>query len=392
MALADRWLLPDGIMELLPPQARQVELMRRKVLDLYDSWGYDLVMPPIAEHLESLLTGVGHDLDLNTFKVTDGISGHTLGVRADMTPQVARIDAHRLRTEGPSRLCYCGSVLHTHPTNMLASRNPVQLGAELYGHAGPDSDVEVIALMLETLSAVGVAGPISLDLGHVAVFSRLMRLCQLNQQQQADYQDMLQRKALPEIDRFVAALGLDDRSTTWLQTLPRLNGSVDVLARARDLFASDVELVRAVDALDTLAQRVVLRCEGVSTYFDLSELRGYHYHTGVVFAAYTPSYGQALAKGGRYDNIGRDFGRARPATGFSADLKTLIDLSASRPAANTNAVLAPAGEDQTLQQAIRLLRTSGERVVQQLDGEISEPGRFRRQLVPKGGDWVVIDL
>jgi ATP phosphoribosyltransferase regulatory subunit len=392
MALADRWLLPDGIMELLPPQARQVELMRRKVLDLYDSWGYDLVMPPIAEHLESLLTGVGHDLDLNTFKVTDRISGHTLGVRADMTPQVARIDAHRLRTEGPSRLCYCGSVLHTHPANMLASRNPVQLGAELYGHAGPDSDVEVIALMLETLSAVGVAGPISLDLGHVAVFSRLMQLCQLNQQQQADYQDMLQRKALPEIDRFVAALGLDDRSTTWLQTLPRLNGSVDVLARARDLFASDVELVRAVDALDTLAQRVVLRCEGVSTYFDLSELRGYHYHTGVVFAAYTPSYGQALAKGGRYDNIGRDFGRARPATGFSADLKTLIDLSASRPAANTNAVLAPAGEDQTLQQAIRLLRTSGERVVQQLDGEISEPSRFRRQLVPKGGDWVVIDL
>lgn len=392
MALADRWLLPDGIMELLPPQARQVELMRRKVLDLYDSWGYDLVMPPIAEHLESLLTGVGHDLDLNTFKVTDRISGHTLGVRADMTPQVARIDAHRLRTEGPSRLCYCGSVLHTHPANMLASRNPVQLGAELYGHAGPDSDVEVIALMLETLSAVGVAGPISLDLGHVAVFSRLMQLCQLNQQQQADYQDMLQRKALPEIDRFVAALGLDGRSTTWLQTLPRLNGSVDVLARARDLFASDVELVRAVDALDTLAQRVVLRCEGVSTYFDLSELRGYHYHTGVVFAAYTPSYGQALAKGGRYDNIGRDFGRARPATGFSADLKTLIDLSASRPAANTNAVLAPAGEDQTLQQAIRLLRTSGERVVQQLDGEISEPGRFRRQLVPKGGDWVVIDL
>ncbi|MET4000022.1 ATP phosphoribosyltransferase regulatory subunit [Marinobacterium sp. MBR-109] len=392
MALADRWLLPDGIMELLPPQARQVELMRRKVLDLYHSWGYDLVMPPIAEHLESLLTGVGHDLDLNTFKVTDRISGHTLGVRADMTPQVARIDAHRLRTEGPSRLCYCGSVLHTHPANMLASRNPVQLGAELYGHAGPDSDVEVIALMLETLSAVGVAGPISLDLGHVAVFSRLMQLCQLNQQQQADYQDMLQRKALPEIDRFVAALELDDRSALWLQTLPRLNGSVDVLARARTLFASDAELVQAVDALDALAQRVVQRCDGVSTYFDLSELRGYHYHTGVVFAAYTPSYGQALAKGGRYDNIGRDFGRARPATGFSADLKTLIDLSASRPAANGNAVLAPAGEDQTLQQAIRLLRASGERVVQQLDGEISEPGRFRRQLVPKGGDWVVIDL
>jgi len=392
MALADRWLLPDGIMELLPPQARQVELMRRKVLDLYDSWGYDLVMPPIAEHLESLLTGVGHDLDLNTFKITDRMSGHTLGVRADMTPQVARIDAHRLRTEGPSRLCYCGSVLHTHPANMLASRNPVQLGAELFGHAGPDSDVEVIALMLETLSVVGVQGPISLDLGHVAVFSRLMQLCQLNQQQQSDYQEMLQRKALPEIDRFVAALGLDARATGWLQTLPRLNGSANVLVQARELFAEDAELVQAVDALDMLAQRVVQRCEGVSTYFDLSELRGYHYHTGVVFAAYTPSYGQALAKGGRYDNIGRDFGRARPATGFSADLKTLIDLSASRPVASGNAVLAPAGEDNRLQQAIRRLRADGERVVQQLDGEISEPGRFRRQLVLKGGDWVVTDL
>jgi ATP phosphoribosyltransferase regulatory subunit len=392
MALADRWLLPDGIKELLPPQARQVELMRRKVLDLYDSWGYDLVMPPIAEHLESLLTGVGHDLDLNTFKVTDRVSGHTLGVRADMTPQVARIDAHRLRTEGPSRLCYCGSVLHTHPANMLASRNPLQVGAELYGHTGPDSDVEVIALMLETLFAVGIRGVISLDLGHVAVFSRLMQLCRLEPQQQEDYQSMLQRKALPEIDHFVSALGLESQLKHWLQTLPRLHGSADILIKARELFAADEELVQAIDALDLLAKRVVQRCEGVSTYFDLSELRGYHYHTGVVFAAYTPSYGQALAKGGRYDNIGRDFGRARPATGFSADLNTLIDLAASESIDTDCAVLAPAGEDPVLQLAIRQLRASGERVVQQLDGESFEPGRFRRQLVLKGGDWVVTDL
>jgi len=309
-----------------------------------------------------------------------------------MTPQVARIDAHRLRTEGPSRLCYCGSVLHTHPANMLASRNPVQLGAELFGHAGPDSDVEVIALMLETLSVVGVSGPISLDLGHVAVFSRLMQLCQLDPQQQADYQDMLQRKALPEVDRFVETAVVDERQALWLRTLPRLNGSADVLARARTLFAEDVELVQAVDALEQLAQRVVQRCEGISIYFDLSELRGYHYHTGVVFAAYTPSYGQALAKGGRYDNIGSDFGRARAATGFSADLKTLIDLAVSVPAPNEQAILAPAGEESSLQQAIRQLRASGERVVQQLNGEISEPGRFRRQLVLKGSDWVVTDL
>lgn len=392
MALADRWLLPDGIMELLPPQARQVELMRRKVLDLYHRWGYELVMPPIAEHLESLLTGVGHDLDLNTFKVTDRMSGHTLGVRADMTPQVARIDAHRLRTEGPSRLCYCGSVLHTHPANMLASRNPLQLGAELYGHAGPDSDVEVIALMLATLDEVGVQGRISLDLGHVGVFSRLMQVAGLSRVEQDDYQDMLQRKALPEVDRFVAGLTLDEGLRGWLRELPRLNGGAQVLARARALFAADAELVAAVDYLDDLAARVLARCPDIDTYFDLSELRGYHYHTGIVFAAYTPSFGQALAKGGRYDNIGRDFGRARPATGFSADLKTLMDLSGTLAEQTEDVILAPAGEDPSLQAAIAELRRAGHRVVQRLEGEADCDRRCRRQLVLQAGDWVLADL
>ena len=394
MALADRWLLPDGIMELLPPQARQVELMRRKVLDLYHRWGYELVMPPIAEHLESLLTGVGHDLDLNTFKVTDRISGHTLGVRADMTPQVARIDAHRLRTEGASRLCYCGSVLHTHPANMLASRNPLQLGAELYGHAGPDSDVEVIALMLATLTEVGVQDRISLDLGHVGVFSRLMELCGLEPQQQADYQDMLQRKALPEIDRFVAGLStLDAQACEWLSALPRLNGGAAVLDRARTLFAADTELLAAVDYLADLAARIGARCADVDTYFDLSELRGYHYHTGIVFAAYTPRFGQALAKGGRYDNIGRDFGRARPATGFSADLKTLMDLSGQLADQAEDVILAPAGEaEEGLQAAIAQLRQSGKRVVQRLEGEVDCDDRYRQQLVREGSDWVLIGL
>ena len=393
MALADRWLLPDGIMELLPPQARQVELMRRRVLDLYHLWGYELVMPPIAEHLESLLTGVGHDLDLNTFKVTDRLSGHTLGVRADMTPQVARIDAHRLRTEGPSRLCYCGSVLHTHAANMLASRNPLQLGAELYGHAGPDSDVEVITLMLATLDEVGVQGRISLDLGHVGVFSRLMELCGLDAQQQSDYQDMLQRKALPEIDRFIAELEqLTEAVRTWLRELPRLNGGMVVLERARTLFATDEALLASVDYLADLAQRINTRAPEVDCYFDLSELRGYHYHTGIVFAAYTPRFGQALAKGGRYDNIGRDFGRARPATGFSADLKTLMDLSGQLAEQADSVVLAPAGEADGLQSAIAELRLAGKRVVQQLEGETDCGGRYRQQLVREGSDWVLNDL
>lgn len=392
MALADRWLLPDGIMELLPPQARQVELMRRKVLDLYHRWGYELVMPPIAEHLESLLTGVGHDLDLNTFKVTDRISGHTLGVRADMTPQVARIDAHRLRTEGASRLCYCGSVLHTHPANMLASRNPLQLGAELYGHAGPDSDVEVISLMLATLDEVGVQGRISLDLGHVGVFSRLMQVADLSAQQQDEYRDMLQRKALPEIDRFVADLDASESLCSWLSALPRLNGGMAVLARARELFAADAELMKAVDYLAELAARIAARFPAVDTYFDLSELRGYHYHTGIVFAAYTPSFGQALAKGGRYDNIGRDFGRARPATGFSADLKTLMDLSGQLVEQAEGVILAPAGEAEDLQSAIAELRQAGKRVVQRLEGEADCDGRYSQQLALTGGEWVLVDL
>lgn len=393
MALADRWLLPDGIMELLPPQARQVELMRRKVLDLYHRWGYELVMPPIAEHLESLLTGVGHDLDLNTFKVTDQVSGHTLGVRADMTPQVARIDAHRLRTEGPSRLCYCGSVLHTHPANMLASRNPLQLGAELYGHAGSDSDVEVISMMLETLREVGLEATISLDLGHVGIFSRLMELCQLTAEQQADYQDMLQRKALPEVDRFVAGINSGSEQTReWLRELPRLNGSEAVLERAGQLFGHDAALAEAIRYLGGLAARVKARYPEVEAYFDLSELRGYHYHTGVVFAAYTPEYGQALAKGGRYDNIGEDFGRARPATGFSADLKTLLDLAGCLELPSESVIFAPAGDAEGLQAAIAALRSAGERVVQQLDGETISNGQTGRHLVAEAGAWVVKDL
>lgn len=393
MALADRWLLPDGIMELLPPQARQVELMRRKVLDLYHRWGYELVMPPIAEHLESLLTGVGHDLDLNTFKVTDQVSGHTLGVRADMTPQVARIDAHRLRTEGPSRLCYCGSVLHTHPANMLASRNPLQLGAELYGHAGADSDVEVISMMLETLREVGLQGVVSLDLGHVGIFSRLMELCELSADQQAEYQDMLQRKALPEVERFVADLTAgNERTRDWLRQLPRLNGSASVLDRAQVLFGHDEALSEAIAYLGELAQRVKVRYPEVDAYFDLSELRGYHYHTGVVFAAYTPQYGQALAKGGRYDNIGQDFGRARPATGFSADLKTLLDLAGCLEMSVEPVIVAPAGEPEGLQAAIAVLRAEGQRVVQQLGGEANSEGQAGRYLVAEGGAWVVKDL
>lgn len=391
MALADRWLLPEGVQELLPPQARRVELLRRRLLDLYQHWGYEQVMPPVLEHLESLLTGVGRDLDLNTVKVTDQISGHTLGVRADITPQVARIDAHRLRESGATRLCYCGSVVHALPAQPLASRNPLQLGAELFGHSGIESDVEVISLMVETMHAVGVKQDLSIDLGHVGVFTGLMEVAQLSVAEKDQYLDILNRKALPELTDFVASLQVEESVKSSLAALPTLNGGAEVLVKARELFAdAPAQVLEAIDYLEQLAQRIALRFPELDQYFDLSELRGYNYHTGIVFAAYTPAFGQAIAKGGRYDEIGRDFGRARPATGFSADLKTLVELS-SDVLQTAQQVLAPAEEDSALLAKVGQLRSEGVRVIYALPG--AEPAsECTAELVLRDGEWVVIDL
>jgi len=388
MALADRWLLPDGMKELLPPVAREVELVRRRMLDLFDSWGYELVMPPAAEHLESLLTGVGRDLGLQTFKVTDEISGHMLGIRADITPQVARIDAHRLRSDGVSRLCYCGSVLHTRPVNMLASRNPMQLGAELFGHEGVDSDAEVISLMLETLVASGIKGSINLDLGHVGVFTHLVQSAGLSKEQTEAYIDILQRKALPELTPFVEQLELNSTLADRLCALARLNGGYEALDRASSLFSDTPAIVNAIEHLRQLSERVSASHPDVGFYFDLGELRGYNYHTGVVFAAYSPRFGQALAKGGRYDQIGADFGRARAATGFSTDLKTLVMLALDTTVSPRASIAAPADTDALLQDEIRKLRAQGERVVTQLAGA-SLPEHCDRQLVKNGTEWVL---
>lgn len=391
MALADRWLLPEGVKEILPPEAGQIEAMRRRLLDLFDSWGYELVLPPLVEHLDALLTGVGGELDLNTFKLTDQLSGHTLGIRADITPQVARIDAHRMRNQGPNRLCYCGSVLHARSAQPLAPRNPLQIGAELYGHAGVDSDVEIIALMIATLQSAGVCQELSLDLGHVSIFRELMKEAGLTDAQQTEYQGMLQRKALPEVDRFLNELDVDARQLDRLSELPRLHGGLDVLARARTLFSDATQpVLDAIDYLEELASRVAKRFPDLDLYFDLSELRGYNYHTGVVFAAYTPVYGQAIAKGGRYDDIGRDFGRARPATGFSADLKTLADLALVTKDAPV-LVSAPAGEDAKLLAKIDELRAQGVRVVQSLSG-MDRAEKGGAELVLVNGEWAVSGL
>jgi len=322
----ERWLLPEGVEELLPAQAARVERLRRELLDLFARWGYELVIPPLIEFTDSLLIGLGKDLDLQTFTLTDQLSGRLLGVRSDITAQTARIDAHSLRREGPVRLCYAGSVLHTRRRSPFASRSPIQLGAELYGDASAESDLEVVCLMLETLRRLGVR-EVTLDLGHVGIFRELMRELALPRTVREALFDALQYKSAPAIAALVDAADLEPADAALLRRLASLSGGADVLVQARELFAERAPAAcAALDELTALAGRIGARAPGVTLHFDLCELHGYHYHTGLVFAAYVGGQGEAVANGGRYDDIGRVFGRARPATGFSFDLKTLLGV------------------------------------------------------------------
>ncbi len=385
-------MLPDGVKEILPTEAWQVEALRRKLLSLFDSWGYDLVMPPMIEYLESLLTGTGNDLALNTFQVTDQLTGRMMGLRADTTPQVARIDAHSLNHQSPSRLCYANSVLHTIPANMLTGRSPLQIGAELYGHAGVASDIEVISLMLESLQLAQLGQPLTLDLGHVGVYRALVERAELGADDEAELFALLQKKSLTELDALLARLPLSDSQRQAFRLLSRLNGGSDTIDRARAALLDDYpEMVAVLDDLQAIAEAVEQRFPSVTLYFDLAELRGYNYHTGVVFAVFIPSHGQPLAKGGRYDEIGKVFGRARPATGFSGDLKVISELAVDH-AKRRGAVLAPAEGGSALGAAISALRDQGERVMQELPGaaiDLAEVGCDRR-LVLRDGDWCVV--
>ncbi|MFA7097031.1 MAG: ATP phosphoribosyltransferase regulatory subunit [Gammaproteobacteria bacterium] len=394
MTARDRWLLPEGIEEVLPPRAEHLERLRRRLLDLYQSWGYELVMPPFIEYLESLLTGTGTDLDLQTFKLTDQLTGRLMGVRADMTPQVARIDAHRLKRDVPVRLCYLGTVLRTRPEGFAGSRGPLQVGAELFGHAGIESDVEVLCLMLETLAMTGIE-QVHVDLGHVGIFRGLARAAELAPEQEAVLFDALQRKARPEIEEFLARYAISAGHARMLESLVELNGGTEVLGEARRVLKeADAEVQEALDYLERMARAVQGCLPSVPLYFDLAELRGYHYQTGVVFAAFVPGHGQEIARGGRYDEIGRVFGRARPATGFSADLKTLVALGRdeSRGTA-TCGIFAPASDDPLLRARVRELRAQGERVVFALPGQAGGAREMNcnRVLERRGAEWVVVD-
>lgn len=393
MATVDRWLLPDGIEEVLPVEAARIEAARRQVLDLFQRWGYELVITPHVEFLESLLTGAGQELDLRTFKVTDPLSGRQMGLRADITPQVARIDAHTLRRTGPSRLCYAGSVLHAKPRALSTSRSPIQLGAELYGDASAASDIEVISLMLETLAQVEVADP-HMDLGHVGIYRGLARAAGLSGETEQALFDALQRKAVDEVACLTETL--DPELGVMLQALTGLCGGREVLHEAERVLARAPEAVRqALNTLIRIADTLTARYPQLPLYFDLGELRGYHYHTGIVFAAFVPGVGGSIAQGGRYDDIGADFGRARPATGFSADLKTLVELGAVPVASRAAGVWAPADASVALWQAVCSLRRGGERVVQALDGQTLEAARGAgcdRGLVERNGEWQVEPL
>lgn len=368
MSIKQRWLLPEGINELMPNEATQLELLRRQLLDRMQSWGYQLVFPPLVEYLDALLTGAGKTLDLQTFKLTDQMSGRLMGIRADMTPQVARIAAHNLREqEGILRLCYIGSVLHTLPQGQGTSRNPIQLGAEIYGHAGPESDMEILQLMIETVTVSHTAPSLLLDIGHVGIYRGLAQHAGLNGEQEQALFSALQRKALSEIATLLTAYQLSAESHDMLLVLAELNGGIEVLEAAQQRLKQAPESVKqALATLQIIGDMVAKRLPNITLNFDLAELRGYHYHTGVVFAVYQAGSSQAIAMGGRYDDIGKDFGHAQPATGFSLDLKTLVDQLPTYTNENKKITSVAWSDDDVQKQKIEQLRSQGEVVIYQL--------------------------
>jgi ATP phosphoribosyltransferase regulatory subunit len=381
------WLLPEYIQDMLPDEAWRIESIRRDVLELLRRSGYQLVSPPLLEYAESLLINDSEDMDLRSFKLVDQLSGRTLALRADITPQVARIDAHLLNRQGVTRLCYAGSVLHTQPAGLMRTREPLQIGAELYGHSGIESDLEVQRLMLQTLALVGIEG-VYLDLGHVAVFRSLVMRASISATQEAELFNALQRKDVPALRGLVAGLPQDVQAA--FLALPQLYGGVEVIARARAVLPAYPEVTAALNELEQAAAHLKTLAHEIG--IDMAELRGYHYHNGMVFAAYHPGSHDAIALGGRYDDVGKAFGRARPATGFSMDLRQLHGLLAKRE--QPKAIHAPYLRDAELEAAIERLRAQGNIVAIDLLGKAEYQHELNcdRRLVLKEGKWVVVEM
>ena len=380
------WVLPDHIADVLPSEARHIEELRRSLLDTASSYGYELVIPPLLEHLESLLTGTGEALDLQTFKLVDQLSGRMLGVRADTTPQVARIDAHLLNRAGVARLCYCGPVLHTRPDRPHATREPLQLGAEIYGHSGREADLEILLLALDCLKAAQVSG-LSVDLADASVVDALLAGVSVSAPVLAELHAALATKDSTELASM--SRGLPATTREGLLALAQLYGDEKVLDEARVALKSTPGIDRALSNLKWLASQL----GDARVTFDLADLRGYAYYSGPRFSVYASGAGDALVRGGRYDGVGAVFGhnhdRARPAVGFSLDLKNVVGAAAPRPL--KAAIRAPWGEDATLRAAIASLRGRGETVVGMLPGHDSEIDEFHcdRELIEVAGQWVV---
>lgn len=380
------WTLPENIEDLLPADAKKLERLRRAALDLFASHGFELVMPPLLEYVESLLSGTGHDMDLATFKLVDQLSGRTMGIRADTTPQVARIDAHRLNRQGVARLCYAGSVLHTLPAGLGKSRQPFQAGAEMYGHAGLEADIEIQQLMVDALRALGVPD-VQLDIGHPAIFRSLISSANVSTDNAEQAFLATEAKDFPALKALEAGLGA---AYEPIVALPALYGDASVLARAAEILPKQKAIT------DALAQLVAIEGhfskQGLKVSVDLGELGGFNYESGITFAAFAAGVPDAIARGGRYDEVGKAFGRARPATGFSMDLKSLLSLVADAPV--RGAILAPAQGDASANIEIARLRESGEIVIADLpghDAHLQELG-CDRKLRFTGGRWTVVPL
>jgi ATP phosphoribosyltransferase regulatory subunit len=380
------WLLPENIADVLPSEARKIEELRRRLLDRFRAYGYEMVMPPLLEYLESLLTGGGSDLNLRTFKLVDQLSGRTLGLRADITPQVARIDAHLLNRQGVTRLCYAGNVLHTRPRGLHATREQIQIGGEIYGHAGLEADLEIQQLMLDALHLAGL-GRVRLDLCHAAVLGALIdgepAASSLGEARYEALAEALAGKDVPLLNELTANLTPVTRDA--LRALPTLYGDASVLEEARARLPNAPEIARALDDLAFLAQQV----DGAEVMIDLADLRGYAYHSGVMFSAYVDGVPNAVARGGRYDKVGQAYGRVRAATGFSLDLREVARISPIE--ARSSAILAPWQHDDALRTSVAALRDAGEVVIQALPGHDHALDEFAcdRVLVERNGQWVV---
>jgi ATP phosphoribosyltransferase regulatory subunit len=381
------WLLPENIQDMLPDEAWRIEGMRREVLEFLRLSGYQLVAPPLLEYAESLLIIDSAEMDLRTFKLVDQLSGRTLALRADITPQVARIDAHLLNRKGITRLCYAGSVVHTQPAGLMRTREPLQIGAELFGHAGIESDLEVQRLMMQILTLLGIE-QVHLDLGHVGVFSALMSHAKVDDKLEEQLFNALQHKDVPTLAQLVNDLPKDTQAAVL--ALANLSGGIEVIERARSVLPKIPLIVAALNELEQAANQLNTLAGNVG--IDLAELRGYHYHSGMVFAAYHAGSHDAIALGGRYDDVGKSFGRARPATGFSMDLRQLHALSAKR--ALPKAIRAPYLQDAALQEAITALRNQGKAVVVDLLGRPEHHAELNcdRELVLRDGKWIEVAL